>query len=111
MSKEIYKADELVVKSIVSCKSTSTGKYNSYTPQQRAQIRKYAAEHGPTNAAVHFSLLWKISMNESTAGWFKLEYLDALREACNKAGKNYGKEQEADCLCYHFLGSRTVLYQ
>ena len=89
----------------------STGKYKSYTAQQRAQIRKYAAEHGPTNAAVHFSSLWKISINESTARRLKLEYLDALCEVGNKAGKYHGKEQQTDCLCFHFLGNRTILHQ
>ena len=27
------------------------GKYNDYTPEQRAQIGKYTAENGPTRAA------------------------------------------------------------
>ena len=68
VSEEIKQADELVVKALVSSKSTSTGKYNSYTAQQRAPIGKYAAKHGPTNVAVHFSSLWKISINESMLG-------------------------------------------
>ena len=29
-----------------------------YTPEQRAQIRKYAAENGPTRAAKHLDLGW-----------------------------------------------------
>ena len=30
-------------------------KYNDYTPEQRAEIGRYAAENGPTRAATHFS--------------------------------------------------------
>ena len=30
-------------------------KYNTYTPEQRAEIGKYAAENGNTSAARHFS--------------------------------------------------------
>ena len=37
---------------------TTRGKYNDYTPEQRAQIGKYAAENGPTRAANHLDLGW-----------------------------------------------------
>ena len=30
-------------------------KYNDYTPEQQAEIGRYAAENGPTRAATHFS--------------------------------------------------------
>ena len=30
-------------------------RYNDYTPEQRAEIGRYAAENGPTRAATHFS--------------------------------------------------------
>ena len=33
------------------------GKYNEYTPEERAQIGKFAAEHGPAKAVRHFSKL------------------------------------------------------
>ena len=33
------------------------GKYNSYTPEERGRIGKYAAENGATKAAMHFSKL------------------------------------------------------
>ena len=64
ISEEIKKADEFVTKAIVSSKSTSRGKYNSYTAQDKAQIGKRAPGHGPTKAAVHFRycLAWS---NES----------------------------------------------
>lgn len=34
---------------------TTRGKYNDYTPEERAQIGKYAEENGPTRATKHFS--------------------------------------------------------
>ena len=63
----------------------SRGKYNSYTPQQRAKIGKYAAENGPTRAAKHFTATWGIQINESTARRFKSEYLNKLDEAIKSA--------------------------
>ena len=33
------------------------GKYNEYTPEERAQIGKFATEHGPAKAVRHFSQL------------------------------------------------------
>ena len=50
------------------------GKYNNYTPVQRPQIGKYAAENGPTRAAKHFSV------PESTMGRLKGAYLQQVRE-------------------------------
>ena len=73
--KEMKMADEAVAKALESAKSTGRGKYNSYTGQQRAQIGHYAADHGPTKAAAHFSSLWKIHINKSTARWLKSEYI------------------------------------
>ena len=35
--------------------ATDRGKYNSYTPEERAQIGKYAVENGNSKAAKHFS--------------------------------------------------------
>ena len=53
--KETAKADETVTQAMSELRTKSRGKYNSYTPWQRAQIGQYAAENGPTKAAVHFS--------------------------------------------------------
>ena len=43
------------------------GKYNSYTPEERGRIGKYAAENGATKAAMHFSKLLDRKISESTA--------------------------------------------
>ena len=55
-------------------KASPQGKYNDYTPQERAWIRKYAAENGPTKAAKHFSqvLNKKCEDNSEKAKIFRL---------------------------------------
>ena len=88
-------ADEAVAKALESAKSTGRGKYNSCSRQQRAQIGHYAAGHGPTKAAAHFSSLWKIHINELTARRLKSEYLEALNKACEEASRDTDKSKEA----------------
>ena len=39
------------------------GKYNRYTPEQRAQIGKFTAENGPANAAARFSQLFGFNVS------------------------------------------------
>ena len=46
------------------------GKYNRYSPQQRAAIGKYAAENGPKQAAKHFSDKLMMSVSEPMARKF-----------------------------------------
>ena len=51
-------ADKAVAKALESratSKQTVRGKYNSYTPEQRAEIGKYAVENGATNAAKRYT--------------------------------------------------------
>ena len=48
-------------------KKSVAGRYNKYTPEERASIGKYAAENGSTKAARHFSKLLKRDINKSTA--------------------------------------------
>ena len=93
--KEIKMVDEAVAKAMELSKSTDRGKYNTYSKRQRAQIGKYAADHSPTKAATHFSSLWKIPINESTARRLRSNYLDALSEACEEASKDPKKAGEA----------------
>ena len=42
-------------------------KYNTYTPQQRAEIGKYATEYGNTTAVKHFSQTLGCNISKSTA--------------------------------------------
>ena len=39
------------------------GRYNLYSPEQRADIGKYTAENGPAHAAAQFSQLFGFSEN------------------------------------------------
>ena len=45
------------VKQVLEGDNKGRGKYNEYTSEVRAQIGKYAAEHGPAKAVRHFSKL------------------------------------------------------
>ena len=71
MLKEIKKADEEMTKATEAKAKLGRTNYNLYTPRQRAQIGQYAAENGPMKAAIHFSSLWKMNINKSTARWLK----------------------------------------
>ena len=46
--------DHLAGETTKARKQTTRGKYNEYTPEERAQIGKYSTENGPTRAARHF---------------------------------------------------------
>ena len=95
--KETEKGDKAVKQALSELRTKSRGNYNSYTPRQRAQIGQYAAENGPTRAAAHFSSLWKLNINESTARRLKSEYLQKLRQASDQAKKD-GKPVTVDTL-------------
>lgn len=77
-----------------STESQKRGKYNSYTPEQRAKIGKYAAENGPSRAAKHYTAVWGIHINESTARRLKTEYLKMLKKEILKE-KDRGDEGAA----------------
>ena len=62
---------------------TRRGKYNSYTPKERAQIGKYALENGNSRAARHFSKVLDRQIRESTARRLKDEYVRALAQKKN----------------------------
>ena len=78
--------------SVAAEKSQSRGKYNSYSKEQRAMIGKYAAENGPTCAAKHYTAVWGIMINESTARRLKKEYLEKLKE---EISENCRRQAEA----------------
>ena len=56
------------------------GKYNSYTPKERAKIGQHAAIYGATSAARYFTGVFSRDLNESTARRLKTEYLQQLKE-------------------------------
>jgi len=62
-------------------------KYNTYTPGQRAEVGKYAAENGNASAARHFSKVLDFKVSESTAR-LKSEYLRALESRSDHVVKS-----------------------
>ena len=75
-SKEVESTDRAVAKVLeIASKEQLRGKYNSYTDKQRAEIGKYAFENGATIAARHYSNVWGVKINESTARQLKGEYV------------------------------------
>ena len=63
---------------------TSTrGKYSDYSPKERAQIGRYAAENGLTKAAKHFMEQLNRNVPVSTAKRLNSEYLKKLGEIQN----------------------------
>ena len=81
LSKGDIDAAQKSIASAASEKSkTGRGQYNSYSKEQCAMIGKYAAENGPTRAAKHYTAVWGIQINESTARRLKEKYLEKLKE-------------------------------
>ena len=93
---EVEAANKQVSNALQSmAEKVSRGKYNSYTPQQRAKIEKYAAENSPIKAAKHFTTIWGIHVNESTARRLKSDYLGKLKEAVSEVKSAVGGESKS----------------
>ena len=75
---EFSAANEEVQKIADSPKPQNRGKYGSYSPQQRLQIGKYAAENSPSAAVRKFSPSLSRKLNESTVRGFKKDYLKEI---------------------------------
>ena len=82
--------------SVAAEKSQSRGKYNSYSKEQRAMIGKYTAENGPTCAAKHYTAVWGIKINESTARRLKKEYLEKLKEEISENRRRQAEASDAE---------------
>ena len=80
---EVERANE-EVKRVIEQKSGRRAKYNDYTPQQRANIGKYAAEHGPTRASHYFTKVLGKDVPESTVRRLRKEYLQKLKLTDNE---------------------------
>ncbi len=78
--KDLEQANHKVLQSALEDKPPR-GQYNSYTPEERAQIGKYATENGNIGAAKHFSKALDRKISESTVRRFKTNYLHAVAEA------------------------------
>ena len=81
--KEVKRANE-EVKRVIEQKSGRRAKYNDYTPLQRANIGKYAVEHGPTRASHYFTKVLEKDVPESTVRRLKTEYLQKLKLTDNE---------------------------
>ena len=80
LSKEDIEAAQKSMSKALATSTEPRGKYNSYSFEQRAMIGKYAAENGATSAARHFTTVWGINVNESTARRLKSQYLKKLED-------------------------------
>ena len=63
-------------------------KHNGYSPEQRAEIGRYAAENGATRASRHFSTRWNMDIPESSVQRLKSEYLSKVKEIRARAEEN-----------------------
>ena len=61
-------------------KKNVRGPYKKYSAKDRAEIGKYASQHGLTAAAGHFSRKLGVNMSKSTIQSIKKSYLDGVRE-------------------------------
>ena len=60
---QLRKANKAVLEIAESKEPKKRGKYNQYTPEQRAMIGRYAAENGGSKAALHFSAKLKTKVS------------------------------------------------
>ena len=75
-------------------------KHNDYTPEQRAEIGRYAAENGPTRAAKHFFSVLNTNVPEPTARRQKNEYLiklKGIRSRCSVKFAYAATRKATDC--------------
>lgn len=83
---ELQHANDEVTRVLEEGSSTSgkRGKYNDYTPEERAKIGKYAAENGPARAVRHFSKTMSKKLPETTARRLKSAYLAEMKALMKK---------------------------
>lgn len=83
---EFKEATAEVAKELEQGQSTPKrrGNYGAYSPKQRYEIGKYAAENSPTAAARKFSPLLDRKLNESTVRGFKKDYLSHVKSAVKR---------------------------
>ena len=61
-------------------RTTPRGSYTTYTPEQKAQIGRYAAEHGNAKAVKKYTSELGVSVKESTVRQFKKAYYLQLNQ-------------------------------
>ena len=60
---QLREANKAVLEAVEDEVATKRGKYNHYTPEQRARIGRYAAENGGSRAALHFSAMLDVKVS------------------------------------------------
>ncbi|CAC5387870.1 ABCC1 [Mytilus coruscus] len=93
-NEEFKAANEEVQKLLESPKISSRGKYATYSPNQRLEMGKYAAENSPSATVRKFSPLLSRKINKSTVRGFKKEYLKEL--SIRKLKLTYDDSTERD---------------
>ena len=51
-----------------------------FTPEQKAQVARYALESGNKRAIVKYSKQWGVDLKESTVRTWKTKYTEGLRK-------------------------------
>ena len=52
-----------------------------FTPEQKAQVARYALESGNKRAIVKYSKQWGVELKESTVGTWKTKYTEGLQKS------------------------------
>jgi hypothetical protein len=70
--------------------------YTQYSDVQRLEIAKYAVEHGPAQAARHFSEEFQVPVNESSVRYIKQQYISRIEtgQPKKKRGRPSKKDKE-----------------
>ena len=59
---------------------SSRGPYMRFSPEQKAQVARYAVESGNKRAIIRYSKLWGVDLKESTVRTWKAKYGEKLRK-------------------------------
>ena len=101
--KQVEKTNAKVMKRVQEEDTSGRGKYNEYTSEERVQIGKFAAEHGPAKAVRHFSKLLsrKVQLSiHSSASIFPLDRMFEL-------GRAFGVRIHRVTITYDFIARKN----
>lgn len=81
---EFERTRELFQNASTPSPNKKRGSYGQYTPKQRFEIGKYAAENGNARAVAKFSPQFSKKLNESTVRGFKQQYVKEVKSAAKR---------------------------
>lgn len=90
------------------------GNHGTYSPKQRYEISKYAAENNPTAAARKLSPLFERKLNENTVRGFRKDYFNHVKSAVRRKSIDPDIEIESEILPpppKKIRGKKTVTWQ